>query len=123
MSGTPNTAQRARRYLPPASLWLCIYRVVNDPQIMTTRCIVLMYVRLCTQAVRRLDQALAALLAAGGLAAAAFLAVPASAGWQAFGVFIQGRILLGVLAVCLLYLRRPLQAFRQRFFSAEQVIG
>ncbi|EIE27337.1 hypothetical protein COCSUDRAFT_39040 [Coccomyxa subellipsoidea C-169] len=82
------------------------------------------YCPACQKAVRRLDQALAALLAAGGLAAAAaFLAVPASAGWQAFGVFIQGRILLGVLAVCLLYLRRPLQAFRQRFFSAEQVIG
>jgi hypothetical protein len=56
-------------------------------------------------------------------AAAAILAVPASAGWQAFGVYFQARILLGVLAAGLLYVRRPVQAFRQRFFSAEAVIG
>ena len=73
---------------------------------------------------RRLDQAVAVLLVASGLtAAAALLAVPASAGWHAFGVFVQARILIGVLAAGLLYARRPLQGFRQRFFSADAVIG
>lgn len=73
---------------------------------------------------KRLDQMLVGLLVAGGLAtAAAVLAVPPSAGFDVFGMFLQSRILLGVVGAALLYLRRPVQAFRQRFFSAEGVIG
>lgn len=73
---------------------------------------------------RRLDQALVGLLVAGGLAiAAAVLAVSPSTGLDVFGVFLQARVLLGVVGAGLLYLRRPVQAFRQRFLSAEGVIG
>ncbi len=76
------------------------------------------------QAVKRLDQALVGLLVVGSLAtAAALLAVAPLAGWDVYGVFLQARVVLGLVGAGLLYLRRPVQAFRQRFFSAEGVIG
>lgn len=76
------------------------------------------------QAVKRLDRILLGLLVAAGLiAAAAGLAVPPSAGVRVFGLFLEARILLGALAAGLLYLRQPVQKFRQRFFSAEGIIG
>ncbi|BDA48006.1 Protein TIC 55, chloroplastic [Coccomyxa sp. Obi] len=82
------------------------------------------YCPACQKAVKRLDQVLVGLLVAGGLAAAAaVLAVPPSVGLEVFGMFLQARILLGLVGAGLLYLRRPVQAFRQRFFSAEGIIG
>ena len=76
------------------------------------------------QAIRRLDQisngvvALSAIL--GGAAA---FAIPASAGFGAFGVQVQWRLLVGVLALAVLSLRGPVLSFRQRFFHADDIIG
>lgn len=80
--------------------------------------------RHCLQAIKRLDQisngvvALSAIL--GGAAA---FAVPASAGFGVYGLHVQWRLLVGVLALAVLSLRGPVLSFRQRFFHADDIIG
>ena len=76
------------------------------------------------QAIKRLDQLLVGLLLSGlGTAAAAALAVPPQAGVHVFGAFLQARFLVGALGLALLYMRKPVQDFRKRFFYADAVIG
>ncbi len=76
------------------------------------------------QAIRRLDQISKGIVAlSAALGGAAAFAVPASAGFGVFGLQVQWRLLVGALALALLSLRGPVLSFRQRFFSADDIIG
>ena len=76
------------------------------------------------QAIRRLDQISNGIVGLSAvLGGAAALAVPASAGFNVFGLGVQWRLVLGALALAVLSLRRPVLSFRQRFFRADDIIG
>lgn len=78
----------------------------------------------CMQAIRRLDQiSTGTVVLSALLGAAAAFGVPASAGFSAFGLPLQWRLLVGALALAVLSLRGPVLNFRQRFFHADAIIG
>ncbi|MCJ1296888.1 hypothetical protein MMC34_008456 [Xylographa carneopallida] len=76
------------------------------------------------QAIKRMDQIASGIVALSAvLGGAAAFAVPASAGFGVFGLQVQWRLLVGVLALAVLSLRGPVLSFRQRFFRADEIIG
>ena len=78
----------------------------------------------CMQAIRRLDQISSGILVLSALlGAAAAFGIPASAGFSAFGLPAQWRLLVGALALAVLSLRGPVLKFRQRFFHADAIVG